>query len=290
MKKYLNLIRAKHWIKNILVFLPLFFNGSIFKIKLLKINLLAFIIFCLSSTVVYIINDINDIDNDRKHAIKKNRPLANKSISIKSALIIAIIFFILSIIAISYLYLNTKRIGVILIPIIYIIINILYSKILKQIPIIDIIVLVSGFVLRVLYGGITVNISLSKYLYLMIIFGAYYLGFGKRRNEIKNNGNASRSVLTKYNESFLDKNMYVSYALSVVTYTMWCVDPEVTSKLGHDYLFLTIPILMTILQLYSLNIEDDSSGDPVDVILSNKLLLGVGIIYLITIIILIYFI
>ena len=124
----------------------------------------------------------------------------------------------------------------------------------------------------------------------MIIFGAYYLGFGKRRNEIKNNGNASRSVLTKYNESFLDKNMYVSYALSVVTYTMWCVDTEVTSKLGHDYLFLTIPILMTILQLYSLNIEDDSSGDPVDVILSNKLLLGVGIIYLITIIILIYFI
>ena len=290
MKKYLNLIRAKHWIKNILVFLPLFFNGSIFKIKLLKINLLAFIIFCLSSSVVYIINDINDIDNDRKHAIKKNRPLANKSISIKSALIIAIIFFILSIIVISYLYLNTKRIGVIIIPIIYIIINILYSKILKQIPIIDILVLVSGFVLRVLYGGITVNISLSKYLYLMIIFGAYYLGFGKRRNEIKNNGNASRSVLTKYNESFLDKNMYVSYALSVVTYTMWCVDTEVTSKLGHDYLFLTIPILMTILQLYSLNIEDDSSGDPVDVILSNKLLLGVGIIYLITIIILIYFI
>ena len=290
MKKYLNLIRAKHWIKNILVFLPLFFNGSIFKIKLLSLNLLAFIIFCLSSTVVYIINDINDIDNDRKHAIKKNRPLANKSISIKSALIIAIIFFILSIIAISYLYLNTKRIGVIIIPIIYIIINILYSKILKQIPIIDILVLVSGFVLRVLYGGITVNISLSKYLYLMIIFGAYYLGFGKRRNEIKNNGNASRSVLTKYNESFLDKNMYVSYALSVVTYTMWCVDTEVTSKLGHDYLFLTIPILMTILQLYSLNIEDDSSGDPVDVILSNKLLLGVGIIYLITIIILIYFI
>lgn len=290
MKKYLNLIRAKHWIKNILVFLPLFFNGSIFKLKLLSLNLLAFIIFCLSSTVVYIINDINDIDNDRKHAIKKNRPLANKSISIKSALIIAIIFFILSIIVISYLYLNTKRIGVIIIPIIYIIINILYSKILKQIPIIDILVLVSGFVLRVLYGGIVVNISLSKYLYLMIIFGAYYLGFGKRRNEIKNNGNASRSVLTKYNESFLDKNMYVSYALSVVTYTMWCVDTEVTSKLGHDYLFLTIPILMTILQLYSLNIEDDSSGDPVDVILSNKLLLGVGIIYLITIIILIYFI
>ena len=289
MKKYLNLIRAKHWIKNILVFLPLFFNGSIFKLKLLSLNLLAFIIFCLSSTVVYIINDINDIDNDRKHAIKKNRPLANKSISIKSALIIAIIFFILSIIAISYLYLNTKRIGVIIIPIIYIIINILYSKILKQIPIIDILVLVSGFVLRVLYGGITVNISLSKYLYLMIIFGAYYLGFGKRRNEIKNNGNASRSVLTKYNESFLDKNMYVSYALSVVTYTMWCVDTEVTSKLGHDYLFLTIPILMTILQLYSLNIEDDSSGDPVDVILSNKLLL-VGIIYLITIVVLIYFI
>lgn len=288
MKEYLKLIRINHWIKNILIFLPLFFSGNIFKKPLLIISIIAFFTFSFTSSIVYIINDLCDIEKDKLHAIKKNRPLASGSVSKKQAYFIMFMLLVLVSAGITYLYLKTKVLSVIIIPITYIFINILYSRFLKNIAIIDILLLVSGFVLRVLFGGVVVDIALSKYLYLMIIFGSYYLSFGKRRSEIKKNETKSRNVLAKYNESFLEKNMYVAYALSVVAYTLWCVDPVVTSNLGHDYMFLTIPILMTILQLYSLNIEKDSYGDPVDIILSDKVLLIIGLLYLIIMAILIY--
>lgn len=288
MKEYLKLIRMNHWIKNILVFLPLFFSGHIFKTPLLIMSVLAFFVFSFTSSIVYIINDLCDLEKDRWHAIKKNRPLASGRVNKKQAHFIMFMLLVLVSAGITYLYLKTKVLSVIIIPITYIFINILYSRFLKNIAIIDILLLVSGFVLRVLFGGVVVDIALSKYLYLMIIFGSYYLSFGKRRSEIKKNETKSRNVLAKYNESFLEKNMYVAYALSVVAYTLWCVDPVVTSNLGHDYMFLTIPILMTILQLYSLNIEKDSYGDPVDIILSDKVLLIIGLLYIIIMAILIY--
>ena len=115
----------------------------------------------------------------------------------------------------------------------------------------------------------------------MIIFGSFYLGFGKRRNEIIKNGNKSRKVLQLYNQNFLDKNMYVALALAIVSYTLWCVDLTTTQRIGNDYLFWTIPLLMVILQLYSLNIEGNSHGDPIEVILGDKKLLVTAIIYVV---------
>ena len=150
-------------------------------------------------------------------------------------------------------------------------------------PIIDVVILVSGFVLRVMYGGIVVNVEVSKFLYLMVIFGSFYLGFGKRRNEILKNGDKSRRVLSYYNKEFLDKNMYVCLALAIVSYSLWCVDPSTISRIGNDYLFWTIPIVMVILQLYSLDIEGNSYGDPIEVILSDKKLIIVSIFYIVVI-------
>ena len=130
-----------------------------------------------------------------------------------------------------------------------------------------------------MYGGVSIDVEVSKYLYLMIIFGSFYLGFGKRRNEIIKNGNKSRKVLQLYNQDFLDKNMYVALALAIVSYTLWCVDLTTVQRIGNDYLFWTIPLLMVILQLYSLNIEGNSHGDPIEVILGDKKLLITAIIY-----------
>ena len=134
-----------------------------------------------------------------------------------------------------------------------------------------------------MYGGVVTNIEVSKYLYLMIIFGAFFLGFGKRRNEIIKNGTQSRKSLDFYNKSFLDKNMYVMLGIAVVSYTMWCVDKDTINRIGNDYLFWTIPIVIIILQLYSLNIEGNSHGDPIEVILSDKKLIIVSLIYIIII-------
>lgn len=283
MKEYLKLIRVKHWLKNGLVFLPLFFSINLFNNQYYLNAILSFIVFSFFASIVYVINDISDIEKDKLHPIKKKRPLAAGTISIKQAYVVISILALLSVVLMYYLFKETNNVLTIIIPIIYMVLNILYSKWLKHIPIIDVVILVSGFVLRVMYGGVSIDVEVSKYLYLMIIFGSFYLGFGKRRNEIIKNGQKSRKVLSLYTKEFLDKNMYVALALAIVSYTLWCVDPTTVSRIGNDYLFWTIPLLMVILQLYSLNIEGNSHGDPIEVILSDKKLLITIVIYIVVI-------
>lgn len=294
MKNYLKLVRAKHWFKNILIFLPIFFSMNLFNIVDLSICMIAFVIFCISSSIVYVINDISDVEKDRMHEVKKNRPLASGAISMRNAKILLgvlslIDIILITIISIIYVNINnTINVAVILIPIIYIILNILYSKWLKNIPIIDVAILVSGFLFRTMYGGVVINVEISKWLYLMIIFGAFYLGFGKRRNEIIKNGDKSRKVLRYYNKDFLDKNMYVALALAIVSYSLWSVDTLTISRIGSDNIFWTIPIVMIIFQLYSLDIERDSHGDPIEVVFSDKALLSVIFLYIIIMVVLVY--
>lgn len=286
MKNYLKLLRIKHWLKNGLILLPLFFGKSIFNLNKIFFVLIAFIIFSFISSIVYIINDINDIEADRNHPKKKNRPLASGKVSIKNAILVLILLMILSISLIIYLYNKTTNIFIILIPLLYLILNILYSTKLKHIPIIDVAILVSGFVLRVYYGGIASNIEISSWLYLMIMFGSFYLGFGKRRNEMKHNN--TRKVLKYYNKEFLDKNMYVSLGLSIISYSLWCVDPLTKLNISSNYLILTIPLVMMIFQKYSLIIEGDSDGDPIEVILNDRLLISLITAYIIVMIFIIY--
>ena len=282
--KYLKLIRVKHWIKNGLVFLPLFFSGCLFEIDLLIKAILAFFIFSLTSSVVYVNNDISDVEKDKKHPIKKKRPLASGIISIKTARIIEVVLLLIDIVMIGILwYMGMHSVGVFIIPFIYLILNIFYSKGLKNVPIVDVVILVSGFVFRVMYGGVVTAVEVSKYLYLMIIFGSFYLGFGKRRNEIIKNSTNSRKVLKLYNKDFLDKNMYVCLGLAIISYALWCLDPSTIMRIGNDYIFWTIPLVMIIFQLYSLDIEKDSHGDPIEIVLSNKKLLITIIIYILII-------
>lgn len=288
MMDYIKLIRVKHWLKNGLVFLPLFFSLNLFNVNLIVNNLLGFFCLSLSASIVYVLNDINDIEKDRLHPIKKKRPLASGAISVKSAYMVMFILAIICLGIMGYLYYLVRSSLIFIIPIVYIFLNILYSCGLKNIPIVDVVILVSGFLFRVMYGGVIINQQVSKFLYLMIIFGSFYLGFGKRRNEIVKNGDKSRKVLALYNKEFLDKNMYVSLALAVVSYTLWCVDINTIERIGNDNLFWTIPIVMVIFQLYSLDIEGNSYGDPIEVILSNKILIGVILLYIVSLFVLLY--
>ena len=281
MNSFFKLIRVKHWLKNVLVFLPIFFSINLFNQDLFLKSFFSFIIFSLTASIVYIVNDMNDIEKDKLHPIKKNRPLASGAISKTKAKNITITLLLLIVVMTYFIYKDNDNIFTFLVPFIYLILNILYSRSLKNIPIIDVVILVSGFVFRVMYGGVVTNVEVSKYLYLMIIFGSFYLGFGKRRNEIIKNGNKSRKVLAFYNKEFLDKNMYVAFALAIVSYTLWCVDPATIARIGNDYIFWTIPLLMVILQLYSLDIEGNSHGDPIEVVLSDKKLLATAALYVI---------
>ena len=270
MKVYFQLIRIKHWLKNILIFLPLIFSKNLLHLNSLLTTIIGFLAFSLIASIVYINNDINNIEKNKKHIEKKKRPIASGKISIKKATIVEILLGIISIVLLVMLYINVQNIFILILPIIYLILNIMYSKSLKNIAVIDVVILVSGFVIRVLFGSIIINVELSNWLYLMVMFGSFYLGFGKRRNEIIKVGTNTRKVLSSYNKEFLDKNMYSCLTLSIVSYSMWCIDPITINRVSNTNLVWTVPLVMIIFMLYSLEIEKDSFGDPIDVVLKNK--------------------
>lgn len=274
---YLKLMRVKHYIKNLLIFLPLIFSMNFYDLNKDIKTLIGFILFSLVSSIIYIINDINDIEKDKKHPKKCKRPLASGELTKKEAYILLIILALIVIIGNVILRASWYSI-VILVS--YLILNILYSKILKNIPIIDVICLVIGFVLRVIYGASLIDVQVSNWLYLTIISFAFYLALGKRRNELQAGGD-TRKVLKFYNKEFLDKNMYMFLTLMLVFYSMWCVDESNIAKFDNKLIY-TVPILMIIAMKYSFNIENSAEGDPVEVLLSDKVLIILVLLFIFT--------
>lgn len=269
LKNILKLMRIKHYLKNGLIFLPLIFNSQLFEIKPLLMTFYGFISFCLISSAVYVINDIKDVEKDRMHKIKKNRPIASGAITIKEAILL---FIVLTISSLCINIFIIKEFSSILLISLYLILNIMYSLGLKNIPIIDVVILVSGFVIRVIYGASITSIEISKWLYLTVMSGSFFMGFGKRRNEIIKQGDNSRAVLKYYTKDYLDKFMYACLVLTLMFYSLWSVDTSTTAKFGENMIY-TIPLVMIIFMKYCLDIEGNSYGDPVDVITSDKILM-----------------
>lgn len=289
MREYLKLMRVKHYLKNFLIFVPLIFSSNLFNFERLSSSIFAFLAFCCLSSIIYIINDIYDVESDRKHEVKKHRPIASGKISTKSASILMGILFVLMCVLnlISTHFKFDIYIWVLLC--IYLVTNILYSGFFKNKPIVDIAILVLGFVIRILYGAVVINVEVSNWLYLTVLAMAMYLVLGKRRNEIIKNGSKSRSVLKYYTREFLDKNMYMFLGLTIVFYSLWCIDINNLERF-NNLLIWTIPLVIMILMKYSLNIDGDTYGDPVDVVLSDKILIGLILLYVFVMIIVIYLI
>jgi prenyltransferase, ubiA family len=264
MKKYLKLLRVKHYLKNVLVFTPVFFNQTLFTSRFLA-AIIGFFAFCMISSAVYIINDIQDAPKDRLHPTKRLRPIASGTVSLLKAKVIGGACFVVSI-AMSFYIGGAKGLFLILT---YFVLNVLYSMELKNRPLLDVVILASGFIIRVIYGAVLTEVPISGWLYLTIWTGAFYMGLGKRRNEIQKQGDekGTRPVLKFYTYSFLDKNMYVCVALAIVFYALWAVEHT-------NVLFLwSVPFLMIILMKYSLDIEGNSDGDPIEVITQDKALI-----------------
>lgn len=289
MKKYLKLLRVKHYLKNGLIFLPLAFSEQLFQVNLLIETAIGYIAFCMVASSIYIFNDIQDVEKDKLHPIKKNRPIASGIISIPKATIIGIGLILVSII-IQLLAMYIIPCKTFLFSFIFIygyfILNLLYSKWLKHIPIVDVMVLAFGFVLRVLYGGAITNIEISNWLFLTILSICLFAGFGKRRNEMMKNNDNTRKVLKGYNKAFLDKSMYVFLTLALVFYSLWCTNGF--QFISNNLLIYSILFVIFIVLKYSLIIESDSYGDPIDVIFGDKLLMIISIIYCIYMVVAIY--
>lgn len=291
MKKYIKLLRVKHYLKNGLIFLPLFFSGNILNKSYLIITIIGFIVFSLASSVVYIINDINDVEKDKNHPVKCKRPIASGEISINKAKILAVLVFIIMTIC-HFSIVPTSNVNATLIIITYIILNFLYSIELKNIPIVDITILASGFLFRVMYGAFITGIEVSDWLYLTIITFSFYMGLGKRRNEMVKQSSEqikeTRKVLKYYTYEFLDKNMHMCLSIALVFYSLWTANGTDTLSLNKNYLIWTVPLIMIICMKYSLIIEGNSYGDPVDVLLSDKVLIGLVVVYIIILFLIVY--
>ena len=272
MKKYCKLLRVKHYIKNILIFFPCIFSGRIFEINTLKISFISFLIFCAVSSTVYIINDIKDVEKDRLHPKKCKRPIASGEVSIKQAVVLATVCFTLAIVGQLFLRIDGHiNIAGLLTVLAYFIINVLYSVCgWKNIPLVDVAILTSGFILRVFFGAVNTDIAISSWLYLVIFCGALFMGFGKRKNELKICGNNTRKVLERYSLNFLDKSMQTSITLSIVFYSLWCMERAGESKINF---LISVPLFVFILLKYSMDIDGESDGDPVNVILGDKILI-----------------
>lgn len=266
----IKLMRIKCWIKNFLVFLPLLFGGEFLNQKLFLMTSVGFVSLCLVASMVYIINDIVDIEKDRNHPRKCRRPLASGSVSIKQA-IITCVFLLLFVIFMLIFTQSYIKIGIMLL--VYFILNIAYSLKLKNMPIIDVSIIVLCFFIRVLLGSVVTGIEISGWLFLTVISGSFFLALGKRRNELEqNSGKDTRVALKYYTYEFLDKNMYMCIALTNVFYSLWAVE-------NSEYTMWTIPLLIVICMKYSLDIEGDSEGDPTEVIFHDKLLILLGLIF-----------
>ncbi|TXF74993.1 decaprenyl-phosphate phosphoribosyltransferase [Chryseobacterium sp.] len=243
MLKYLKLLRVEQWVKNFFVFLPLFFSGNVTNTGLLIKSLFAFVIFCLAASSVYIINDYSDIESDRKHPEKRKRPLASGSVSKKTAAAIftACVAAVLMLIYFSSAYFHQNVLEFSSVIAFYFLMNIAYTFKLKHVAIIDVFIIASGFVLRVLAGGAITGILVSQWAILLTFVLALVLAIGKRRGELINAQvtGRTRKALDGYNVQFADIALSISCTLAIVCYLMFTLSPEVQQRF-HPTIFYTV--------------------------------------------------
>lgn len=270
---YIRLIRPKHTVKNLLIFLPLVFSGGLFDGERVLSSIFAFVAFSLVASVVYVVNDIRDRELDRVHPRKKSRPIASGEIGVKSAYFFASILVAFAVLI--QVVVDPSITGFLLLAS-YLLINVLYSFGLKNIPILDVVILSAGFLIRVFYGAEVIGVEVSQWLWLVILSFSLYLSLGKRRGEIKTGSANSRKVNKYYTKSFLDKNMYAFLTLTIVFYSLWTVEISERAPL----LIWTVPLIIVIVMLYSFDIEKPGAdGDPSSVLLGDKILVALALLY-----------
>lgn len=279
-------MRVHHYIKNLLVFAALACSGQLLVWDRFLAGLAGFAAFCMASSAVYILNDIRDRNNDRLHPVKCRRPLASGAVSIKGAAVLLGVLLLAAAGCSGFVW-NGPLPSLLLA--LYFLLNLAYSFGLKNIPVVDISILVSGFLIRAVYGAAVTGIPVSNWLYLTVIAASFYFALGKRRNELKKSeGGETRRVLQAYPMAFLDKSMYMCLALANTFYALWSMDESTIALYDNAHLIFTVPLVLLITLKYSMTIEGESDGDPVEVLLHDPILLGLCTVYLVMMLILLY--
>lgn len=263
-KYIIKLLRPKQWIKNFFVFGPIIFSNNLMNPELLRNNLLTFISFCCISSAVYILNDIVDVERDKEHPKKCKRPIASGKISIRKALTIGIL---LGVISLSLAFSINSYIAIIIV--LYLLNNIAYSFKIKNIFLMDILSISLGFILRLLAGGISIDVELSKWIILCTLFLSLFLGFGKRRNEIitlGENASSHRENLSQYTEKLLDQFISIALTCTIMSYSIYCV----LGSYDGNFIWTTIFIVFGVLRYYYLMYCKGEGGNTAEIVLKDK--------------------
>ena len=287
-KSVLKLIRPSQYIKNVFIFLPLFFVGQITNSDLLINAITAFVAFSLSASAVYILNDFLDIEADRLHPIKKYRPLASGLISKNEAFLLIAIF---SVAGVSLITSQSSQALVVLLT--YITLNIFYCFYLKHIPIIDITIIAIGFVLRLFVGSLVTETPLSMWIVLMTFLLALFLALAKRRDDVlhfMNTGKKMRKVISGYNLQFIDGAMIIMASVVIVSYILYTTSLEASQRIQSEFLYLTsLFVILGILRYLQISFVEQDSGSPTKIMIKDKFIIITILTWIFSFVYLIYF-
>jgi len=288
MMPFIKALRPHQWIKNLFVLAALIFSKHVFDPDYLIRATFAFVSFCLISSAVYLFNDIRDRNSDRNHPEKRHRPIASGALGVSTAFVIAIV---LAIIALWLAFGIQLYFGVILI--IYTLFNIAYSLGLKNVVILDVMIIASGFLLRAIGGAFAIEVDISSWFILCTMLLALFLGFVKRRQELtllENQAGQHRQSLNDYSAPFLDQVIAVVTSGSLLSYALYTMSPEVTEKLGAPHLNLTIPfVIYGLLRYLYLVYNKGQGGDTATTLLRDLPLQLACLFWVITLSAVLYF-
>ena len=265
----LKLMRPHHYIKNIFIFIPLFFALKITEASLEIHALIAFISFSLSASSVYILNDYFDIEADREHPKKRFRPLASGEITKQEAIVLMVTLFTSSMLLIGSVSLSAMAI-----LLFYVVMNIAYSIYLKHVAILDVTVIAIGFVLRLFMGSVVTGIALSHWIVIMTFLLALFMALAKRRDDVliyQNTGKKMRKVIDGYNLQFLDIAMAIMASVVIVAYIMYTTSADVMERMDSQYLYLTaLFVIIGVMRYLQIAFVFVDSGSPTQIVLRDR--------------------
>lgn len=293
MISYLRLLRVEQWIKNFFVFVPLFFSGNFLNQKLFSESFFAFIVFSLTASAIYIINDYSDIASDKMHPLKRKRPLASGAISKSSALIFLTVLVVTVILLVLFAqtWFQHSLLKFSIIIGFYFVMNLFYTFKLKHVAIIDISIIAIGFVLRVLAGGYITGIEISQWAILLTFVLALVLAIGKRRGELINaeRSGKTRKALDGYNVQFADIALSISCTLAIVCYVMFTLSREVQEKFHARVFYTVFFVVFAFLRYLQQTLVYNRTESPTKIIYRDHYIQITLILWLIVFLLQIYF-
>ncbi len=288
---YIRLARLKQWIKNLFIFAPLIFSHHLLNLEKIKIEVITFFAFSFIASSIYVINDIVDRKSDRIHPVKKNRPIASGRIKIRQGILFSGLLFSVG------LFLTVQLpFRAIFLIILYFFMMLLYSFKLKHIVLLDVFIIAIGFMFRVLVGAYSIEVVVSKWLFITTLFLSLFLAISKRRMELyfsyqnPNSGvSEQRKVLDEYNIKFADQMLVITAGGAVISYALYTISERTVSLFKTESLiYTTIFVLYGIFRYMYLIYQKKSGENPTDVILSDVGIILNVLLWLLACIVIVY--